>query len=66
MARYFYIELQSGTSPGPYDIYHDSVSESNLAVRYDNNEYAQNLTYHQLTEEVNSEIGVPIIIPDGI
>lgn len=65
MARFFYIELQSGTSPGPYDIYHDSVSSSNLAIRYDNNEYAQNLSFHDLTEQINSNIGVPIIIPDG-
>jgi hypothetical protein len=65
MARYFYIELQSGTSPGPYDIYHESVSSSNLAIRYDNNEFAENLSYHDLTVVINSETGVPITIPDG-
>jgi hypothetical protein len=65
MARYFYIELQSGTSPGPYNIYYDSVSSSNLAIRYDNNEFAENLSYKDLTVVANSETGVSIIIPDN-
>ena len=65
MARYFYIELESGTSAGPYDIYYDSVTYSNLATRYDNNQVAQDITYHDLTviEEENENTGLPIVIP---
>jgi hypothetical protein len=65
MARYFYIELESGTSAGPYDIYYDSVTYSNLATRYDNNQVAQDITYHDLTviDEENENTGLPIVIP---
>ncbi len=65
MARYFYIELESGTSAGPYDIYYDSVTSSNFATRYDNNQIAQDITYHDLTVIVEGNTGLPIIIPSS-
>lgn len=69
MARYFYVKLSSGTSPGPYTIYYDTVtspcvvpSSSNILAIFDGNgALAQNLTYTQLT----TGSGVPVIVPDG-
>ncbi len=69
MARYFYVKLSSGTSPGPYTIYYDTVtspcvvpSPSNILAIFDGNgALAQNLTYTQLT----TGSGVPVIVPDG-
>jgi hypothetical protein len=64
MARYFYVTITSGTSPGPYNIYTDSVNRQNLAEIYSESGsggYAEGVQLKDLTQ-VN---GIPIIIPDG-
>lgn len=61
MSLYFYVKLDSGTSPGPYDLYHDSVSVGNLLAIYDDTRYAENLTWDELT----NGNGVAVIVPDG-
>ena len=61
MASYFFVKLDSGTSPGPYDLYHDSVSSGNLLAIYDDNRFAENLSWEELT----TGSGVAVIVPDG-
>ena len=66
MARYFYVRLSSGTSPGPYTIYYDTSSgacnvpsSSNIVQIFDSSgALAQNLSYSQLT----TGNGVPVIL----
>ncbi len=61
MARYFYILLTGGTSPGPYSAYYDSVNPSNYATRVSTNSIATGMTYNDLT----TGQGVNVSIPDN-
>lgn len=59
MSRYFKINLNSGTSPGPYTIYYDVVSNGNIATVMDTPILASGLTLQQLG------FGLTVTVPDN-
>jgi hypothetical protein len=61
MARYFDIKITTGTAPGPYTIYYDSIGTGNIATLTSNSQPAINLSYSTLT----TGTGVNVTIPDG-
>ena len=61
MARYFDIKITTGTAPGPYTIYYDSIGVGNIATLTSNSQPASNLSYSTLT----TGIGVNVIVPDS-
>ena len=42
MARYFDIKIATGTAPGPYTIYYDSIEAGNIATLTSNSQPATN------------------------
>lgn len=61
MANFYYdIKLTNGTAPGPYTIYYNSVSPSNIAVIYGTTTPATGISYSTLT----SSVGVRVTVPD--
>ena len=61
MARYFDIKITTGTAPGPYTIYYDSIGVGNIATLTSNSQPATNLSYSTLT----SGNGVNVTVPDS-
>jgi hypothetical protein len=61
MARKFDIKITSGTAPGPYTIYYDSVVVGNIATITSSSLPATNVTYSSLT----TGTGVNVTVPDG-
>lgn len=59
MSRYFKIKITSGTAPGPYTIYYDSMVSSNIATIYDVEEPAVNISHNDLTNGDDIVIYVP-------
>ena len=65
MARFFYVRITQGNSPGPFDIYWDAVNPANFAIIYDNDEFAQNVSYKDLTlVNNNGKTGLKVYVPD--
>jgi hypothetical protein len=62
MARIYNVKITSGTSPGPYTIYYDSVSLINVATIYDTTTLVINVSYEILT----SENGINVMVPNNI
>lgn len=58
MSRYYKINLNSGTSPGPYTIYYDIISSGNIPYIMDTLIFASGLTLTQLG------YGVTVDVPD--
>lgn len=58
MAKTFNIFISSGISPGPYNVYYDSISDVNLATIISTSIPASGLTLNQL------QIGVAVDVPD--
>ena len=58
MARQFNVTITSGTAPGPYNVYYDSVNASNYATVYATSLPATGLTYSELIS------GVLVSVPD--
>lgn len=54
------ITITGGTSPGPYAIYYDDVTPSNIATRDDDGQPASGVTYTELT----SVDGTLVVVPD--
>jgi hypothetical protein len=61
MARYFDIKITTGTAPGPYTIYYDSIEAGNIATLTSNGQPATNLSYSTLT----NGNGVNVTVPDS-
>jgi hypothetical protein len=61
MARKFDIKITSGTAPGPYTIYYNSVVAGNIATITSSSTPATNVTYSSLT----TGTGVNVTVPDG-
>ena len=61
MARKFDIKITSGTAPGPYTIYYNSVVVGNIATITSSSLPATNVTYSSLT----TGTGVNVTVPDG-
>lgn len=61
MARKFDIKITSGTAPGPYTIYYNSVSAGNIATITSSSTPATNVTYSSLI----TGTGVNVTVPDG-
>ena len=58
--RYFNVKINSGTAPGPYNIYYDQINVSNYTTRTFTNLSATNVTYSDLT----TGDGVNVFFPD--
>jgi hypothetical protein len=52
MSRYFTISINTGTSPGPYTIYYNTIGSGNIATIYPSGLPAENLTLSQLQSGV--------------
>ena len=61
MARKFDIKITSGTAPGPYTIYYNSVVVGNIATITSSSTPATGVTYSSLT----TGTGVNVTVPDG-
>ena len=62
MSRCFYVKITGGTAPGPYTVYYNSISESNIATVQDTSLPATGLTYSGLT----TLYGIKVNVPDSI
>lgn len=60
MSQYYNIKITGGTSPGPYTVYYDLISNGTIATNFITNQPATNLTLSQL------ESGIVIDIPDSV
>ena len=60
MSRYFTIYVNSGTSPGPYNVYYNTIGSGNIATVYPTGLPATNLTLNQLL------VGVTVYAPVDI
>jgi len=60
MSRYFTIYINSGTSPGPYNVYYNTIGSGNIATVYPTGLPATNLTLSQLL------VGVTVYAPVDI
>lgn len=61
MSRYFTININSGTSPGPYTIYYNTIGLGNIATIYPSGLPAENLTLLQLQTGVIVTAPVDIV-----
>jgi len=61
MSRYFTININSGTSPGPYTIYYNTIGLGNIATIYPSGLPAENLTLTQLQTGVIVTAPVDIV-----
>ena len=61
MNRYFTININSGTSPGPYTIYYNTIGSGNIATIYPSGLPAENLTLTQLQTGVIVTAPVDIV-----
>jgi hypothetical protein len=59
MDKIFNVRITSGTSPGPYNIYYDSIDPNNIALLTGSETPATGLTLSELV------IGVGVIIPEN-
>ena len=59
MNQNYNVLITGGTSPGPYTIYYDVISPSNIALTYLDYSAATNLTLTQMTS------GVQVTVPTG-
>lgn len=59
MARYFDVKIQEGRQLGSFTIYHDSISDANIATVLATSSPATNLTLTQLQD------GVRVSVPDS-
>lgn len=59
MARFFDIQIISGTAPGPYTIYYDTINVSNIVTLTNSGNLASNISFSTLS------LGVNVTIPDG-
>ena len=46
MAKYYNILINSGTAPGPYTVYYDTIGPSNIATRVSISSPAINISYN--------------------
>jgi hypothetical protein len=60
MAKQYVVNIISGTAPGPYNIYYDSVSPSNIATIVSTSQPATGVTFSDLSEIT----GVLVEVPD--
>ena len=65
MAQFYYVYIDEGGSAGPYNIYYSSSTGSDFAIQYDNNEFAQNISYKTLTLGSGSTAGLAVYVPDN-
>ena len=59
MARFFDIQIISGTAPGPYTVYYDTVGSGNVATLTDSGNPATSVSFSSLSTGIN------VTIPDG-
>jgi hypothetical protein len=59
MDKIFNVRITSGTSPGPYNVYYDSIDPNNIALLTGTETPATGLTLSELV------IGVGVIIPEN-
>jgi hypothetical protein len=59
MARFFDVQIISGTAPGPYTIYYDTISVSNIVTLTNSGNPATNISFSSLS------LGVNVTIPDN-
>jgi len=60
MAKQYVVNIISGTAPGPYNIYYDSVNPSNIATIVSTSQPATGVTFSDL----NQITGVLVEVPD--
>jgi hypothetical protein len=58
MARFFDIQIISGTAPGPYTVYYDTVGSGNIATLTDSGNPATSVSFSSLSTGIN------VTIPD--
>jgi hypothetical protein len=58
MARFFDIQIISGTAPGPYTVYYDTVGGGNIATLTDSGNPATSVSFSSLSTGIN------VTIPD--
>jgi len=59
MARFFDVQIISGTAPGPYTIYYDTINVSNIVTLTNSGNPATNVSFSSLS------LGVNVTIPDN-
>lgn len=59
MSQYYNVILTGGTSPGPYEVYYDSLDSAHVANLYNSVSPATGITYSQIST------GVFVMVPNG-
>jgi hypothetical protein len=59
MSQYYNVILTGGTSPGPYEVYYDSLDSAHVASLYNSVSPATGITYSQIST------GVFVMVPNG-